>query len=101
MADKKCNPIGLAKSFAPGSKDDADGEYCLLKFRDKKEEACKCIAQVENYTFESGKKPPCITIDDGEWTSYQWVRKCDASVSGSLWLYDVEAHDVSPTAQRS
>lgn len=84
MADNKCNPIGLAKSFAPGSKDDADGEYCLLKFRDKEGDACKCIAQVEDYTFESGKKPPCITIDDGDWTSYQWVRKCDASVSGSL-----------------
>jgi hypothetical protein len=82
MADNKCNPIGLAKSFAPGSKDDANGEYCLLKFRGDK--GCACIAQVEGYTFESGKKPPCITIDDGEWTSYKWVRKCDASVSGFL-----------------
>ena len=84
MADNKCNLIGSAKSIAPGSKDDADGEYCLLKFRDHKEDDCKCIAQVEDYTFESGKKPQCITIDDGKWTSYQWVRKCDNSVSVSL-----------------
>jgi len=52
MADHKCNAISSAKSIKPGSKEDADGKYCLLKSREKD---CGCIAQVGDYTFESGQ----------------------------------------------
>jgi len=81
MADSTCNAISSAKSIKPGPKEDADGNYCLLKSREKD---CGCIAQVEDYTFESGKEAPCITMEDSDWQSYKWIRKCDAAVSDPL-----------------
>ena len=41
MADSKCKAISSVKSIKPGSKEDADGKYCLLNSR---EEDCRCIA---------------------------------------------------------
>jgi hypothetical protein len=80
MNARDCIAQSSSKSIA-ALNNGQGGEYCLLRFGDGN---CENLVNSEYIKLEDGGEDQCISLADGLYPSYSWIKTCGLNVSPRL-----------------